>query len=523
MTPKQEAARRLLYEDFPTYAKSAVYIRTKDQRIATLNLNRAQRHLLAVIDKQIAERGFVRIIILKGRQMGSSTFVESWLYWWVSQRKAQRCLVVAHDIPSTTNIFSMTKLLHDRMPEILRPHTSYKGKKELEFDILHSSYRIATAGGDGIVRGDTVTCAHLSEVAWWPKNDAQANFSGLMDAIPSIEGTAVFEESTANGYNLFYEHYGDARHGRGLFEAVFLPWFWADEYRSKVTTSFERSPEEEELVAKYGLDDEQLMFRRQKIVEKGTELFRQEYPCDADEAFLTSGRPVFHPERVQELDDAAIASPPPTRMALEGDEWLEHPIGELYVYKPLNTKHAYSIGVDVGMGVRRDFSVACVLDENREQVAVWRSDRINEDRLGSIVAALGRYYNDALICCERNGPGILTCRVLHKDEAYTNVFQETVYDKAWDIETERVGFTTNQKSKSLVIGELRAEIRDRTIKVHDYPTIQELRTYIVTDTGKLEADATNHDDCVIALALANHVCEGPNKPIINVDADYEVI
>ncbi len=43
---------------------------------------------------QLEERGFVRPIILEGRQMGSSTFVEAFLYWWIGQRRAQCALVV---------------------------------------------------------------------------------------------------------------------------------------------------------------------------------------------------------------------------------------------------------------------------------------------------------------------------------------------------------------------------------------------------------------------------------------------
>src|SRR5690349_11235787 len=117
MTPEMIAVRRRLFEDFAFYAENAVTIRTKDQKLTPLVLNRAQRLLLEVIERQLATRGFVRLIINKGRQMGSSTFVEAWLYWWVSQRTAQKALVVAHDAQTTASIFEMTKRVHDKCPE----------------------------------------------------------------------------------------------------------------------------------------------------------------------------------------------------------------------------------------------------------------------------------------------------------------------------------------------------------------------------------------------------------------------
>lgn len=530
MTPEMLAVRQRLFDDFEYYAANASFIRTKSQEIVTLTLNRAQKYLLEVVNRQLASRGFVRIIICKGRQLGSSTFVEAWLYWWVSQRAAQRAVVIAHDGPTARTLFDMTRRLHDKCPEILQPHTKYSAKNELSFDILDSSYRIATAGGEGIVRGDTVTAAHLSEFAWWPASSAQNNFSGLMDAIPNQPGTAVFIESTSNSFNEFYTQCEQARKGDSLFEFVFLPWFWDDAYRVSARKNFKRSPGEKKLVELYGLDNDQLMFRRSKIAEKGEDLFKQEFPMNADESFLTSGRPVFHPEKLQEMIDTA--SDPIEIRALEETvddkgklklEFVEHPLGELKIYRPLDPKETYYIGGDVGFGVRKDFSCAQVLDSHRRQAAVWRSDRTNEDLFGTALAALGRRYNDALVICERNGPGILSNRVLMRDEAYTNVFMETVYDKVADVETVHVGFLTTEKSKPLIIGEVRANLRDGELEVYDRTTLDEMRSYIVTPTGRMEADKGKHDDTVMALALANHICEGAWTPIANTDDYYEEI
>jgi hypothetical protein len=524
---KAVEARKRLLTDFEFWASRCAFIRTKEAKIVPLKLNRGQRKLLECCTEQLEQRGYIRLIILKGRQMGSSTYVEAFLYWWVSQREAQKAVVVAHDKPATANIFTMTQRLHNRMPEAVKPSTARSSTTELVFDKLDSAYRIATAGGDGIVRSDTITAAHLSEAAWWPANSAVANYSGLMDTMPSgkvARGTIAFEESTANGFNWFWEHCDAARKGESDWRFVFLPWFWMDEYTADVPADFERLPDEVDLdsavFAEFGehLSDGQLMFRRLKVAEKGRDLFRQEFPCTADEAFLTSGRPVFNPDRVVEMQKKR--KEPLALKALVGNgdgglEWEDHPQGELKCFLPHDPNETYYVGGDVGGGVRKDASVAQVLDSKRRQAAVWRSDRYLPDYFGIVLAHLARFYNDARICCERNNHGILTNRVIHVDEGYTNVYQETAYDKVTDTETEHVGFLTSEKTKPMVVDKLRGEVRDRTCEVYDDVTLDEMKQFIINEKGKMEAEKGHHDDCVIALALANHINEGAWAPIVN--------
>jgi hypothetical protein len=39
-----------------------------------------------------------------------------------------------------------------------------------------------------------------------------------------------------------------------------------------------------------------------------------------------------------------------------------------------------------------------------------------------------------------------------------------------------------------------------------------MRTFVVTEAGKMEAEAGTHDDCVMALAIAAYVHEGKWRP-----------
>jgi len=160
-----EAVRRRLYEDFPAYAKVALKIRSKGGDIVPLVLNEAQQRLNAIVEAQLESDGKIRVIVLKARQQGLSTVIGARMYWRVSQNPAQKALVVTHHAESTKALFDLTKRYHDNVPPPLKPSTKYASRRELKFDKLDSGYAVATAGGEGVARGETITVAHLSELA----------------------------------------------------------------------------------------------------------------------------------------------------------------------------------------------------------------------------------------------------------------------------------------------------------------------------------------------------------------------
>jgi hypothetical protein len=524
MTPQEIARlrkRKRLLEDFEYYARHALKIRTKDGDVVNLKLNEAQRRLLEMVEAQMKAEGRVRVIILKARQMGLSTAVGGWLYAWVSQRKAQKAMVVTHHADSTKALFDMTKRYHDNCPEALKPSTKYASRRELKFDRLDSGYAVATAGGEAIGRGETITVAHLSELAFWPKSSAKDNLNGLLQAIPNKPNTAVFIESTANGVSgPFYEMWQAAQAGENGYIPIFLPWFIQSEYREPVPEGFEHTPDEEDLVARFGLDDEQLMFRRRKIAQNGLDLFKQEYPSTAEESFLTTGRPVFDVEQLSARASEIGRYNHVEQLGLMGEEFVSDRRGELLMFHPHDPSETYYIGADVAMGVRGgDYSVAQVLDSKKRQVATWRG-HVHPDHFATVLYWLGMKFNTARIAVEANNHGILTTTRLGKDMAYPDFYTETVYDKLEDKDTINLGFRTTVKTKPLIIDQLRANIRDHEVELNDPTTVQELLTYIVTETGAMEAEDGCHDDTVMALAIANHIHEGVFTPVVSTDDFY---
>ncbi len=539
---RRKETRRRLRDDFEYYAPRSLKLRPKDptKGLLKFTFNKAQRILHEALEKQLRETGHVRAVILKGRQMGQSTYVGGRQYWKVSQSKAVKAMVITHKADSTKTLFDMTKRFHDNCPEALRPHTKYSSRTELMFDKLDSSYTVATAGGDGIGRGETITHLHASEVGFWPKSIARENWNGVTKCVPNAPGTSIIVESTANGVgDLFHELWLGAVAGTNGFIAIFVPWFIQDEYAIEPPAPLDHTPEELELIKQHGLNDAQLYWRRLEIGATSLELFKQEYPCTPEEAFLTSGRPVFNPVQLKTLSDKAPLTK--QRLALVVDDgankWEENVLGELFVFRtrldgvvkedgtlPADGElpaepERYSIGADVGGGVKGDPSVAQVLDSKNRQVAVWRGT-ILPDFYGRTLAALGEYYNWAHLGVELNNHGILTLHVLSKEVHYPHLYQDTVYDTVNETETQRLGFTTSVKSKPLVIDKLRGTVRDAKIEINDKVTIGEMQTFIVAPSGKMQGQEGCHDDHVMSLAIANHVNEQGVGYVATSDEQY---
>lgn len=514
------AVRKRLRDDFPFYSKNALRIRTKNGNIQPLVLNEGQRMLQEVIDRDMKTRGYVRIVVLKGRQCGISTMIAGYFYFSVSQRKASKAMVLAHVADSTKSLFDMTKRLHDNCPEILKPSTKYASRRELSFDKLDSSFTVSTAGGESVGRGETLTHLHASEMAFWPKSTASDIWTGLLQAVPNSPGSAIIVESTACGVSgTFYDLWNGAVAGRNGFSFCFIPWYVMPEYRLPVIEPLEYTPEEEKLRELYNLDDEQLQFRRTRIAMTSLEGFWQEYPCCPEEAFLTSGTPVFNPMQLNDM--LAVAQEPLQRLALEGDEWVPHPRGDLLQYHPHEPGESYIIGADIAMGGgRRDYSVAQVLDSRKRQVAVYRSNSPDPDYFATILEKLGYYYNEAMLVPESNAHGILTCTRLGKDFAYPRIWMVTEVNKMTDRESTTIGFRTDAKTKPMCIDQLRASLREGELELNCKTTLKEMMSFIVTESGALEAEKGCHDDCVMSLALANYAHEGRFEPIKVTDDFY---
>lgn len=296
---KLETIKRLS-ENLELFSTHCLKIADKQGALRPFAWNSAQKIVHERLERQRRETGRVRAIILKGRQMGVSTYVAARFYHRTTMSFGQRALIVGHEQRSTDSLYSMVKRYHEHNP--LGVSTGATNAKELIFDKLDGAgYKTLTAGTQDVGRGNTAQIAHLSEFAFW--QNAQLHMAGLGNTIADVDGTEVIIESTANGLgNAYHQLWQLAEAGQSEYIAIFIPWMMQPEYRAAVRPELELSSDDIKYQDAYGLDMEQMQWRANKLATYGSEgryLFDQEFPATAALAFQTSTtNPLINPSDV---------------------------------------------------------------------------------------------------------------------------------------------------------------------------------------------------------------------------------
>lgn len=286
--------------DFKKFAEKFLIIRTKSGKPEHFKFNRAQSYLHQRLETQRKATGKVRAVILKGRQQGCSTLIQGRFFHRVVTSKGKKAFILTHDKEATKNLFTMAVRFNENIEKGLIPEPDTENAKELYYRELDSGYSVGTAGNKSVGRSQTIQLFHGSEVGFW--SYAEEHAKGILQAISDEPGTEVILESTANGIgNYFHSRWITAMSGSSEYQAIFLPWYWQDEYKAS-DSGFSRTDDEEYLYGLYGADgltNEHLAWRRLKIsslskdYDAGLEQFKQEYPFSATEAFLNPIQNVF--------------------------------------------------------------------------------------------------------------------------------------------------------------------------------------------------------------------------------------
>ena len=496
------------------YIEEYVKIRNKKSKIIPLKLNEPQLKYYNVIRELKKQGKPVRIIILKARQMGFSTETEAIFFKETVTKSNINTAIVAHKEDSTTNLFNMSKLMYDQLPEAIKPDKKASNAKELVFDKedgtgLKSKIKCFTAGGSGIGRSDTLNNLHLSELAFW-SGDKKETLTGLLQAVPNDPDTMIVIESTANGYEYFKELWDDAVAGKNDFVPLFIGWNELQEYKMTYT-GFELTKEEKELQKRYGLTLEQLTWRRWCIANNcgnDVEQFKQEYPINPEETFISTGKCYFNKEnivkRIQEVRDVK-----PEKQGyfdfnyngikISNIKWVEDKEGPIKIYEKPKKFYPYVLSGDTA-GEGSDYFIGQVLDNTTgRQVAVLRQE-YDEVTYTRQMYCLGMYYNKALIGIEANYSTfpIQELERLKYPKQYVRV-KEDKYTK----KTEKsYGFKTTTVSRPRILGQLQAIVKESIELLVDIDTLKEGLTFIKNEKGRAEAQVGYHDDLIMALAIA---------------------
>lgn len=223
-------------------------------------LNKAQNHFIEQIP-------FLNLVVLKARKMGFSSAALAIAVLKFIFGKNERCVSMSFDAGASARQLERAKHFlrsfearnGEKLP--LKYNTKnemvYEGIDEETGNRFINTLRIGTAKSGSFGRGDDITFLHITEVAFCP-NMADL-LSGVVQAV--VHDTPVIFETTANGYGDFKSFWDEAVKGENGYKALFYgpEWEYGEAFLSK------------------------------KLIELGDRLFKQEFPRNPEEAFLTSG------------------------------------------------------------------------------------------------------------------------------------------------------------------------------------------------------------------------------------------
>src|SRR5690606_30185316 len=110
LTPQEERIASFLKAarvDHRPYMERCLKIVGKDSKLVPLRLNAAQLLIHTALEQQLKDYKMVRAMILKGRKMGSSTYVGGRFYVKTRLWPYREAVVMAHTKDSAQKLFRM--------------------------------------------------------------------------------------------------------------------------------------------------------------------------------------------------------------------------------------------------------------------------------------------------------------------------------------------------------------------------------------------------------------------------------
>lgn len=169
------------------------------------------------------------------------------------------------------------------------------------------------------------------------------------------------------------------------------------------------------------------------------------------------------------------------------------------IYEQPRPNVTYRMGVDPSEGVVDPSSITVLSSEGRK-VAKFNG-KLPVQGLADRIKFLYYKYGKPLVIPESNAAGTALIREIRD----LNVYRRKVLQYKTDVETEKLGFRTSSDTKSQLINHFKGLLRDKSIKIYDRNTVEEMKSFMWTDDAKQQgAGAARgfHDDDVMSTMLA---------------------
>ena len=419
-------------------------------------------------------------LVLKARQIGSTTAVAAYFFWrWYSAEGPETYVSLSHKLASAKHILHIQQRFFEGLPKALKRPLSVSNTTSLTLADTGATLLAVSAEGKGGLRSFTATALHISEFAFTPHADELK-----ATAIAALNGGQLCIESTAN-------FYGDPLHKEiELWDAeqvewnfLFFPWTAHTEYSTPPPADFICNDE-------LDLSPGQQYWMARMIGKLGETKFRREYPLSVEDAYAQTDGAWIEAEALKDIQTVKLEA--------EG--------GQL---QNVDHNDRYAIGVDAGAGTGGDYSALVVLSATTGQpVDIRRSNRMAPTEWAEVVADASRKWKDAKVLVESNGTwgGVIITELKHCGIPL------------WK-DAEGKDWMTNASTKPKMLECVKDTISRGGLTMLDSWTIGELRSFKVDDRGNpfCPRGGVHHGDTVIALALALQCVQKvsvPDRPFL---------
>jgi hypothetical protein len=358
-------------------------------------------------------------------------------------------------------------------------------------------------------------------------------------------------ESTAHGYNLWFNMWDAAARDDLSKKRIFIGWFDMDLYALKPNSpqmqrywNGEIEDDERILVDqvrkrfKVDVMPEQIAWYRKKFTEDipDEDLMMQNFPWTPEQAFITTGHGFFPARHISaDIKDISEHRTPLRAYTYTfGENFLATEIeqqdttknSDLRVWEEPHPNGVYVMGVDPAFGrsdnaAEHAISVWRCYADKIIQVAEYGTSIPETYTCAWVLAHLAGAYQNVWINLEVTGPGFSVLQEMRHlkrllDDGYLrgaasqaglhDVFSSAkwyLYHRPDQLGAGYVyGWKSNLENKMTIMNQLRDSYTLRMVSVRSIPLLKEMER--VTQKGSdISAEGTANDDRVIAAALAH--------------------
>ena len=416
----------------------ALRIDSKEKGVIRLgdSLLGTQRWVMRAMTQGL-EDGCRNFVTLKCRQIGISTISLALDLYWIFKYKALTGALVVHDEPSREQFRQTLSMYCEGLPpEWRRPvrvhnrnHIVFGHGSRLQYKVAGTTSRKASGS---LGRSSALAFLHATEMSSWGDEEGLAS---LRSSLAETNPIRFYHwESTARGFNLFYDMWEEAK--KAVSQRAIFVSFWANEfYRAPRNSDIWRAywgkngrltPEERgwvrDVKALYDVevDDEQVAWYRWKVAESvgGELMVQQEFPPTEHHAFLATGSQFFGARAISDAIKRlkSIEKPDCFRLEFRQEFWetecvQSHPRqASLRIWEHPQSGAQYVLGADPAYGSRehRDNDVVSVwrcYGDRCVQVAEFCDGDLTTSHFAWAMCWLAGAYDPCLVNLEINGPG----------------------------------------------------------------------------------------------------------------------